>query len=138
MILFVDDEIFRIDPILATFEIEGLSIKAVDNGIDCISFVENYFDNIELIIVDLMIPYGEQSVKDIYPGIELITDIQKITNKVPIIVFTNVASEEIQDFLKGLDIKEIIRKFEVDPLELVEIAKKYVRKIKQQLTNAST
>lgn len=127
MILFVDDEISRINPILASFELEELKVEAIDNGIDCISFIKDNLSEIELIIVDLMIPYGEKSVNNIYPGIELITDIQKILDNVPIMVFTNVASSKIHDFLQGLDIKEIIQKVDVAPFELVEIVKKYIK-----------
>lgn len=127
MILIIDDELFRLDPLIATVQNEGIELKTIDNGTEGIEFVSKRITDLELIIIDLMIPYSEKSLENNYPGIELIVDIQKINSDLPIIAFTNVSKSEIHEILKNLGVKETIVKMDVSPSEFVEIIKKYLK-----------
>ncbi len=123
MILIIDDELRRNDPILSFLQAEGYKVLAFDNGVDCIAFIENKPLDIDLIIVDLLLPYGEKSVTYRVAGVELIKDIQKILKNVPIIVYTNINDYKIFDSLEELGVNRILRKSDILLFEFLEAIK---------------
>jgi CheY-like chemotaxis protein len=126
MIIIVDDEIDRIEPLLLALTDEGFVVKSFSDGLECLSFVRGSSATIELFIIDLIIPYGKKSVTVQYAGVELVKDLRRIIDKVPIVVLTSAFSPRIFAELRDLGVKEILQKPGILPSEIASIIKLYI------------
>lgn len=105
MILFIDDEL----RIMATYR-EYLVIKmapynqpvAFHSDVDeALDFFENHLGDIDLVILDIMMPHGErfgseQTNGGLKTGIAFYERIRELASDLPVIIFTNFYDEDVE------------------------------------------
>lgn len=122
MILIVDDELDRIDPIIYSLKLYGYEIITANSGHSSLSAISKHKDKIKIIIVDLKIPYGKVSLHDEYPGITLISEIRKDLEKVPILILTNVPlNDRVESIFSILNIRGHLYKPEITLDKIIDI-----------------
>jgi CheY-like chemotaxis protein len=127
MILFVDDDKRRMQSYVQELEFSDYKVEFqfdIDNAFD---FYENNRDDIQLVILDIMMPVGEKFSNQIAAENGLRTGIcfyEKIRGDrpdLPIIILTNVNRSELSD-IKNIEITEatIFEKTSLNPFVLAE------------------
>lgn len=101
MILFIDDEERRMKSYVQELEFSNYNVEFkpdVDSALECL---ENPKEEIELIILDIMMPTGKkffnnsQAEKGLRSGICLYQEIRKQKPMLPIVIFTNVYDKKL-------------------------------------------
>jgi DNA-binding response OmpR family regulator len=101
-ILFVDDDVRRMETYAEMLSVEGYQVTLVGTVKDA----ENYFmqnsDDISLVVLDIVMPYkhsvGEDILKSRNAGIELLRKIRLIKSKeqLPVVVLSVVSNGRIK------------------------------------------
>ena len=109
MILFIDDERRVMDSYINYLAMklspEGYDVVFLDNIDPALDFLENRGDEIDLIILDVMMPTGtkldrKQTSDGLMTGVVFYDLIRKKLPILPILVFTNYSDEDLEKRLK--------------------------------------
>lgn len=116
-ILIIEDDPLLTKMYRTKLESEGFEVNVAHDGIEGLAEAKNGAD---LIILDIMMPQ--------LSGIDLLEKLRKTPKgkKIPVIVLTNLASEEEENKARSLEVKEFLVKADQTPTDLVEKIKKYV------------
>ena len=122
MILFVDDEVRRMQPFAESLEFEGFTVRFASSITECRQFMAKPTE-IDLIILDVMMPdEGLKGADDgLRTGIALLQEIRRCHPVLPIAVLTNSDSAEQDVPLDQYTV--FMRKAEILPFELASIVK---------------
>ena len=97
MILFVDDEPRELDSHRLELEMSGYGVVFESDVDNALQFIEENRDNIELLILDIMMPVGKAFEnarhEGMRTGIDFYERIRKTFANLPVIIFTNVTDE---------------------------------------------
>lgn len=133
MILFVDDEPRRVKPYIEELELSGYKVEFKDNIYDALNFWKERKQDLELIILDIMMPIGDdfdeaaqqESEFGLETGIYFYKKYLK-SQGVPVILFTHRADAKIPD--KEDNLVCLLRKIDYLPHEFVQDAKAVLEK----------
>lgn len=133
MILFVDDEERRMDSYVEELIRSGYNVifkKDVDQAFD---FFENNHEKIELLILDIMMPAGEhfEEVDTNYgliTGIKFYEEVRQDFIDIPIIVFTNMFDDKIEEKILNDSKAKLLHKEDLLPLDFVSRVKSFIGK----------
>ncbi|KYC46517.1 MAG: osmolarity response regulator [Candidatus Methanofastidiosum methylothiophilum] len=127
MILWVEDDSMRIDETMTLLRDAGYDIRTAKNIKEAEIELKNLKDELELIILDLILPSGELKgdLMKRYLGLELLRRLRNEGNKVPVIVFTVVEDAKIEKELSKLNVRVILHKGRLFPEDL----EKYVKRV---------
>ena len=123
-IVIVEDDVSNFRYFEAVLKNTQANIHWIKNGRDAINYCTETSNNIDLVIMDVLIP--------LTTGIDATREIKKVRKKLPLIAVTAYASQEIQEkcFLAGCDeflfkpllpkqlLDTISRFFEKDPVSV--------------------
>lgn len=118
-IIIVEDDLFLQSMYRDAFKYAGYNVLTASDGEEALNLIKNNLD-VNLILLDLMIPKIN--------GIDVLKEIKKdqTTNKLSVIVLTNLNEDSVvQDALK-LGAKAFLIKVEYTPQQIVETVKQYI------------
>jgi CheY-like chemotaxis protein len=127
MILFVDDEKRRMNSYILELELSAYIVK-FEKNIDCaIEFFENNREDINLVILDMMMPTGttfnnKQTGNGMRTGLCFYKLIRQYKPNLPIIIFTNVSGNDLSNDVNNNSL--VFQKDVLFPFELVRQVKK--------------
>lgn len=98
------------------FEAEGFDVQLADNGKRGIDLVESYKPDIILLDIQMPEMNGDEALKEIRT--------KQSSKTTPVIILTNLGSEEAPKTLHPLGIHSYIVKAELTPKQVVERVKK--------------
>ena len=133
-IILIDDESRNMDSYSRelTLEFKNKYDVALVNDVDsAYEFLKKNHDNIKLVILDIMMPSGEL-LKDVDTDDGLRTGVcfhKKIRNnfpELPIIMFTNFSSEELENQINQDKQSKFLQKADYLPFELVDEIKEFL------------
>lgn len=109
-ILWVEDDAQKLKGLVKPLEKDGHKIIFAEDKKEALELIEN--DDFNLIIVDLIIPTGEQgnTGNDHFVGVDLINDLKQKNIVSPIIVLSVVRDYEIIKELERIGVKAILPK----------------------------
>ncbi len=86
--LFIDEEAWYIEPLLIYFEARYPHCKHHHsfNGVEALNYVKN--TKVDCIVLDIMMPYGDESVTERFAGLIILDEIRRLSQDVPIICYT--------------------------------------------------
>jgi CheY-like chemotaxis protein len=124
MILFIDDEPARIKSFVEYLKDENFDTKIISSLDEADKFLKNNFQNIDLIVLDIMMP--SQSFFDpdsdavgVNGGFSLYKKTRDGHKEIPIIIFTNkVNIQDIQNMISKDKFSYFIHKRKTLPFEL--------------------
>jgi two-component system, cell cycle sensor histidine kinase and response regulator CckA len=102
LILVVDDERAIGELIKATLETYNYRILTVDNGIDAIEMYAQHGEDIDLVLIDMMMP--------VMDGITTVTALRQINPNLPIIAMSGISTVESIDRAKRFGCREFLAK----------------------------
>lgn len=124
-ILFIDDEINRMDAHILALEMAGMNVTCVntmDSAIEMIKQITNY----DLIIVDCMLTRSDKEYEDNIYGVAggqwIIKKIRSLRKDVPIVILTVFAPSEILQNILEKDADAFLAK-PILPSELIDKVK---------------
>ena len=125
MILFVDDERRPIMPYMEELERSGYEVHLETSADDALNFVRSNAGRIDLIVLDIMMPYGkgftaDETEEGRRTGVHLFRRLRQENGKVPVIVFTNVSARPVEEAFAGKPACRFLRKIDYFPFELRE------------------
>ncbi len=117
-VLIIDDEEFILKALaikLEELEIDFIARKDGESGLKAI-----IKEKPDLVLLDLILPkmYGYEVIKEVKKN--------KETEKIPIIVFTNIGKKEVEKKIKGLKIHDFIGKADTSLDVVVERIQKFI------------
>ncbi|MBL8151992.1 MAG: response regulator [Blastocatellia bacterium] len=129
MILFVDDEEKRMDSYRLILERELEPVCFFNNVDKAMDYFQKEISSIKLLILDIMMPPGdafkdENTEEGLRTGLNFYDRVRSKTSNLPIIIFTNVTEENVEDHFKADPKCRFLKKSDVFIFELVEEAKK--------------
>lgn len=132
MILMIDDEKRTLDSYVQELEYSDFKVKyesSVDEGLKCL---EEKAQEIELLILDLMMPYGqafneEETGKGLRTGIAFYERVRKTNDRLPIMILTNNVDEGIRREFEKDPYCRFFRKEDLLPFELAEEVKDFLQ-----------
>lgn len=127
-ILWADDEIDLLKPLIIFLESKGLSVTTVNSGLDAIESVqENSYD---LIFLDENMPGMS--------GLEVLVEIKKQKPNLPVVMITKSEEEEIMEGAIGSKISDYLIK-PINPSQLLLSVKKIMerKKLEEVHTNSN-
>lgn len=136
MILYIDDEPRYVESFVdeLNLEFENKKIESINNTDKAVVFFEQYAQEIEIVILDIMMPSGKvfkdkPTQEGLLTGLFFYEYIREKYIDLPIIIFTNTSEEYIvKSFDDNLDIRKILDQFQEDM-----IAKKVLYLQKQNI-----
>ncbi|MFH1188746.1 MAG: response regulator [bacterium] len=123
VLLFVEDEPDIVTLYKSTFEKNGFSVDATDNGTDALKRVESYRTEKgglpNVMVFDILLP-------DKISGMDILREVRKHSefDAVPVIMFTNFSSDEFRKEIEGMKNARYLLKLEATPKQLVEEIKR--------------
>jgi len=125
MILFIDDEYRRVKPYIEELELSGYHPEFKDNLDDALNFWKEHTQEIKLIVLDLMMPIGndfdesaqQEAEFGLKTGIYFYNKYLK-SQDIPVILFTHLADPKITD--KEDNQVCLIKKLDYLPYEFVQ------------------
>lgn len=117
-ILFVDDEEWSVNSYIDVLEDHHLTADLAKNGDEAIRKLKR--QSYELIVLDIMVPPGEEIGKNVEPrraGVNLLAMIRdgkirgmKSSSAVPIIILTAVTDKKLLEEVRSKQVSEIFQK----------------------------
>ena len=100
MILFVDDEGRRVESYVDELRFAGFDVKHISNADEALEFVKANYRQIDLAIVDIMMPAGPafddvDTENGLRTGIRLYERIRTLSLNLPVAFLTNVAEDDV-------------------------------------------
>lgn len=135
MILFIDDEPNRLTSFIEFLEEseESYEVKLIPSLDEASNFLSKKFKDIELIILDMMMPcesFFDQDSDSLgnTGGYLLYKQIRKEYEKIPIIIFTNVSDQTTKEKISDDRLSLFIQKRYTLPYELAEQVGEVIKK----------
>ena len=122
MILFIDDEARHMRSHLDELELSDFDVEFKQSVDEALDFFEDNFAQIELIILDIMMPPGNRFKNidsGLRTGVHIYDKIRPAAPDLPIIILTNVSEEELAKRFHGEKNCWFMRKEEYLPFELL-------------------
>ncbi|MFA6306640.1 MAG: response regulator [Patescibacteria group bacterium] len=113
-VLIIEDEDALASVLSSKFKLEGFEVAAEVNGEDGLNKIEEWRP--DMILLDIIMP--------IMNGYEVLENLQKKDNKIPIIVISNSGQDVEIEKIKKLGAADYIVKTQINPAEVVEKVKK--------------
>lgn len=134
MILFVDDEDIRMESYREELEFASYKVQYESSVDSAIVFFKENLEDIELIILDVMMPPGEAFANQkthhgLRTGAYLYEYIRKVRSNIPVIFLTNVSDEALINKVEQASGEALIKFFEKKellPFELVDKVKDFL------------
>ena len=128
MILFVDDEKRRMISYVEDLEWSGHKVKFKSDVDSALEAFEQYQDQIEVLILDIMMPTGEsfsdnQTNNGLRTGVSFYTKIREHNTTLPIIILTNVSDARLAKSIAQDSKSSFCQKENFLPFELTEKVK---------------
>lgn len=133
MILFIDDEKRRMRSYVQELELSSYTVEFKSDVDSALEYFENNKKEVELIILDIMMPTGKkffndnQSENGLRTGICFYQEIRKRATKLPIIIFTNVYDKNLLQDIDNDDEALFCEKDNFIPIELVAEVKNILK-----------
>lgn len=132
MILMIDDEKRTLDSYLEELALSNFTVRyesSVDAGLKCL---EENAHEIELLILDLMMPYGQAFDKDetekgLRTGIVFYKRVRKTNDRLPVMILTNNVDEGIRRLFEQDPHCRFFRKEDLLPHELADEVKDFLQ-----------
>lgn len=116
-ILIIDDDALGLQIYLNKLTVEGHTVELVTDGEQALAKLAGKYD---LIILDIMLPR--------LGGVELLSSIKKGVNAItPVLIHTNLISEETKEQCMALGAKEYLLKVDLTPSDLVAKINTYLK-----------
>lgn len=123
MILFIDDETRRMDSYVQELILSKFDVTFKQDVDEALAFFEEYYKQINLIILDIMMPPGE-TFKDVdvglRTGVYFYEKIRPVAPNLPVIIFTNVPVEKLGNRFLSEKNCWVLRKKDCLPFEMVQ------------------
>lgn len=137
-ILYIDDEVNteKMDSYFHFFEKEGLNIIKVRDIENSIEEIEKYHFQIDLLILDNIMPFREhykpsETNGGSTTGIRLLKDIRKKYPQIPVVIVSrNAKTKDMETDLKELNVIKYITKSLFNSKEIVIEIKKLLKDLK--------
>lgn len=125
MILFIDDEPHYVEVYALELGDAGYKVQLVSDADAALAFIEAYEADVELVILDIMMPPGRALAgavtnKGRRTGARLYEVLRKPRPNLPFVILTNVSDAEIEQQLGSEPNTRVLLKYECLPHELVE------------------
>ena len=132
MILMIDDEKRTLDSYLQELALSDFMVRyesSVDAGLKCL---EENVNEIELLILDLMMPYGQafnedETEKGLRTGIVFYERVRKANAHLPVMILTNNVDEGIRRVFEQEPHCRFFRKEDLLPFELADAVKDFLQ-----------
>jgi CheY-like chemotaxis protein len=129
MILFVDDERRFMNSYKLELEYVGYKVSFKKNVDDALAFLKTHPGAIELLILDIMMPPGhdfqhESTNSGLRTGVRFYERIRALFPTLPVIIFTNVSDEQVEEKFQAESYCRFLRKEDYLPFELAEEVRK--------------
>jgi len=130
-VLFADEEVLRMGPFVDTLRDAGHTVIVATDASNAVTLAEKHAEDIDVVVMDIMMPGGEDAPADLDPrraglwGIGEIRKIEKLKN-IPVIMLSAVSQRRVdarQDELKWVEYLEK----PVDLDEFIGVVAKYAR-----------
>lgn len=113
-ILIIEDEKTLVDILSVKFKLEGFEILVSVDGKDGLDKIERWHP--DLILLDMVIL--------VMDGYEVLENLQKKNNKIPIVIISNSGQEIELEKIKELGVVDYIIKTQINPEEVIDKIKK--------------
>ncbi len=137
MILFIDDEKREMDSYVRELELSGYQVSFQKNVDAAIDFFEGNFREIELLVLDIMMPPGEvfknvDTEGGLTTGIHVYKRVRQRFPTLPVVILTNVTDENIIESFRKEAHCRFLSKEEYLPFELVDEIKEVLLRAQGQ------
>ncbi len=128
-ILWIDDEIELLRPHILFIKQKGYKVSVVINGDDAIEFLREEGKDIDLILLDEIMP-GKG-------GLQTLVEIKEVVPGVPVVMVTKNEEESLMEEAIGHKISDYLTK-PVNPSQILMVCKKFIeaKKIKSEKLTA--
>lgn len=132
MILFIDDEKRVMSSHVLELILEGYDVVFETNVDEALDFFQKNLDDIELLVLDIMMPPGETFKNadvegGLRTGIRLYRIIREHAPNLQVFVFTNVSADDAAEYFRKEPKCWFGQKVDYLPYEFVEEVKRFVR-----------
>jgi CheY-like chemotaxis protein len=133
MILFVDDEERRMESYIEELRRSNFLVQYEKDVGKALDFFRINYNELELLILDVMMPIGDifEDVDTNYgliTGIKFYDRVRQDSPNVPIVIFTNMVEDNIQEKIQNDEKVQILHKEEYLPLDFVKQVKDFIGK----------
>jgi len=137
MILMIDDEKRTLDSYLQELALSDFTVRyesSVDAGL---KYLEENSGDIELLILDLMMPYGQtfnehETDKGLRTGIVFYKRVRKTFARLPVMILTNNVDEGVRRIFEQESHCRFFRKQDLLPFELAAEVKNFLQAENQE------
>jgi CheY-like chemotaxis protein len=134
MILWIEDDADSLKGIILPLTKDGYKVEIAGNANEALVYLEKSSTEIELIILDLILPTGDlkpiSGEMERYTGLDIIYKLKEKELNIPIIVFTVVESPQLEQTLTKLGVRKILLKGRLLPNQLKKQVDKICKKNK--------
>lgn len=118
-ILFIEDEKFLMRAFSETLRDNGHNVTVAGSGEDAIRYLRNRDQNLDLIILDIMLPQGEvigspyisEEIGDYKRGVEILRQLrEEMRDQTPVIVLSAVGADEVKNKVLNLGVEKYFTK----------------------------
>jgi CheY-like chemotaxis protein len=125
MILFVDDEERPINTFMEELTRSGYDVKLETTIEGALRYFRANFDQIQLVVLDIMMPYGEvfsaaETEGGLRTGVRLYKKLREESRELPVIIFTNVSAQPIEEAFSDQPRCRFLTKIDFFPFEFRE------------------
>ena len=128
MILFIDDEKRLMDSYVAELRLCGFDVAFESNVDKALRVLEERRAEVELLILDVMMPSGEsfsdQAKQGFRTGVRFYERVRETQRDLPIILLTNFPGADIIRVIEGDPHCQVFQKLELLPYELADVVTK--------------
>jgi CheY-like chemotaxis protein len=135
MILFVDDEKRVLDSYLQELQMSGLEVSYVSSIDEGLRILEKDRADVELIILDVMMPWGEafdeeETEQGLRTGLRFYERVRKNNKELPIMIYTNAVEDDLRKKFEQDSKCRFYQKEDLLPFELAETVKEILQETK--------
>lgn len=124
MILIVDDEPRQVDSYLQELKFSRFEVELKEDVDEALDFVRQRRHEIELLILDIIMPPGglgpEDTRQGLRSGLVFFDRVRGLVPDLPVLVLTNVSDRRAADHFRGRERVRLLLKEDWLPFELVE------------------
>ena len=133
-IILIDDETRGMDSYFQELKLvfkDKYEVTFVNDVDLAYEFLQKYHDKIKLVILDVMMPPGKllgdvDTDDGLRTGVRFHQKIRNILPQIPIIIFTNFSSEELEDKINQCEQSKFLNKADYLPFELADEIKEFL------------
>jgi CheY-like chemotaxis protein len=130
-VLFIDDDVKRIESHIEMMRIEGYDVEIQRSSQKGLEEFRTHKDNYDIIILDIMMPRGEFTQEETkygrITGLVLLEKLREMSKDIPIIVLTVVRDPKLMKKARELEVTEYLLKPQL-PSALMEVIEKCLAK----------